>query len=249
LYRKLFTTTRRFTKGRLASAKDVVYLDKLVHKESLVNQENQADQETLAILDSLEWFLLNIVRSRPNHHAIHAHQDHLDHLALQEKMVKMVMLVKTAVQAKMVLQAQPVHQVHQAAQDNQAEMDPEVMQVEMPKDQNHNLEIKVQMAQMENQAPLVPKVNPVKMVAKAQMDPKVHQAQLVMEAQTVEPETKDHQANPANQEKRVSVQNIVPSMVESSSKMAQDDKHWIKGFFAAPRHIFLLFFSSNLRLF
>lgn len=242
-HHKLFTTTKRFTKDRPDIATVVAYLDRLEHKESLASQENQASPALQATLDSPVKFLLNIVRSRPNHLAIHAHQVQLAQLALQAKMANPEIRAKTAVPAKMVHQAQPAHQAHQAVQEHQAQMDPEVTQAEMLAEVNHSQVTKVQMAQMENQAQQVLKEMQAKMAAKAQTDPKVHQVQLAMEAKTVNPETKVHQATQAKQEKRVSAPNIVPSMVEFSSKMAQDDKHW------APTPFFIFCYSlSNLRL-
>lgn len=241
MYRKLLILiTKPFTKDRLVSAKDVANLAKLVNKASLVNQENQANLVILATLDSLAWFLLNTVKSQLNHLATHVHQDQLDPQVHQERMAKMEIMVKMAVQAKMVHQAQPVHLAHQAVQDSQEVMDPEVTQAETPPDPNHNPETKVQMDQTENQAQLVQLEMQAKMAVKAQMDPKDHQAQLAMAVKTVNQETKDHQVPMANQEKRVSAPNIVPSMVESSSKMAQGDKHQFSTvLFCNPNAMFL----------
>jgi len=243
LFRKLLTIiTKPFTKGRLVSAKVVANLVKLVNKESLANQENQASLVTQETQDSLAWFLLNTAKFQLNHRATHAHQARLDPQVLQVKTAKMAMAAKTEDQAKTVHQAQPDHQAHQVDQVNQAPMDPEVMQAEMLKDKNHNPVTKDQTVQMANQVQQVQQEMPAKMEAKAQTDRKDHQAQLVTAAKTVNQATKDHQAPMANPEKRVSAPNIVPSMVESSSKMAQGDKRLFPNLFRIPNAMFFLVF-------
>lgn len=240
---KLLTTiTKPFTNDRLVSAKVVANLAKLVNKVNQESQANQANQVTQVTLDSPAWFLLNTAKFQLNHRATHAHQAHLDPQVHQEKMVKMVMAAKTEAQAKMVHQAQPDHQDHQVAPVHQAQMDHVVMQAEMLKDKNHNPVTKDQTVQMANLAHKDQPVMPVKTAAKAPTDRKDHQAQPEMAAKTANQATKDHQAPMANPARRVSAPNIVPSMAESSSKMAQGDKHQFPDLFRIPTPCFFIYF-------